>query len=139
MSVVVREMTAADIAGARALWAATEGVEVAEGDNPGEMVRFLQRNPGLSSVAVDDGQLVAALMCGHDGRRGFLYHLAVASGQRGHGLGRKVIRRSLGLLRGEGITRALLFVAADNSRGREFWLHEGWEDMPNAKPMGVDL
>lgn len=139
MPLEVRAMTAADIPAARRLWAEAEGVEVAEGDEPEALRRYLERNPGVSTVAVAGGQIVGAVLCGHDGRRGFVYHLAVGRAHRGRGVGRELMRRSLGLLKSQGIVRALLLVAADNPGGREFWLRGGWEDMPFAKPMGLDL
>lgn len=132
-------MTAADIPAARELWAMSEGIELAEGDAPPEIARYLERNPGLSTVGCDGDRVVAAVMCGHDGRRGFVYHLAVSRDWRGRGVGREVMRRSLAALREQGIPRALLLVAADNAGRRSFWLREGWEDMAFARPMGIDL
>jgi ribosomal protein S18 acetylase RimI-like enzyme len=133
-------MTSADIAAARELWASAEGVELAEGDSPAEIARYLARNPDLSTVATDDdGRLLGAVLCGHDGRRGFVYHLAVAPAERGRGVGRALMRRSLAALKAEGVTRVLLLVASDNAGGQRFWLREGWEEMPFAKPMGFDL
>lgn len=136
----IRAMTPADIPSARQLWAETEGIEVAEGDTPEELGRYLARNPGLSTVATDDdGTLIGAVLCGHDGRRGFVYHLAVAPRHRGEGLGRRIMQRSLDGLRRVGLARVLLLVAADNAGGQQFWAREGWEDLPFAKPMGFDL
>jgi ribosomal protein S18 acetylase RimI-like enzyme len=133
-------MILADIAAARHLWADAEGVELAAGDSPEELARYLARNAGLSTVAIDEhGDLIGAVLCGHDGRRGFVYHLAVAPAHRGRGIGRAIMRRSLDGLKREGLSRVLLLVAADNAGGREFWLREGWEEMPFAKPMGLDL
>lgn len=132
-------MNRADIPAVHRLWSATEGVEVAEGDSPAELGRYLDRNPGLSTVAADGDRIVAAVLCGHDGRRGFVYHLAVSPDQRGRGLGRQVMQRSLAALKKEGVVRALLLVAADNEGGHAFWRREGWEDMSFATPMGLDL
>lgn len=139
MSIQVRAMTTADIPAAIELWSKTEGVEVAEGDSPAEIGRFLQRNPGLSTVAEHGSRVVGAVMCGHDCRRGYVYHLAVSADQRGKGVGRAIMARSLAALKSEGVVRALLLVAADNDGGHAFWIREGWEDMPFAKPMGLDL
>ncbi|HVU34266.1 MAG TPA: GNAT family N-acetyltransferase [Opitutaceae bacterium] len=141
MSAVIHAMTPAHIDAARVLWAETEGVEIAEGDRPADLARYLARNPGLSSVALDDAgeRVVGAVLCGHDGRRGFVYHLAVATDRRGRGLGRALMRRSLAELRKQGLSRVLLLVAADNDGGHAFWQREGWEDMPFARPMGFDL
>lgn len=133
-------MTPADIADARQLWAAAEGVELAEGDEPAEIARYLARNPGLSTVATDArGRLVGAVLCGHDGRRGFVYHLAVAPAERRRGLAPAMMKRSLAELKAAGVQRVLLLVAADNLHGREFWRRSGWEDLSLASPMGIDL
>jgi ribosomal protein S18 acetylase RimI-like enzyme len=133
-------MIAADLVSARQLWAEAEGIEIAEGDRPEELARYLARNPGLSTVATDEaGNVIGAVLCGHDGRRGFVYHLAVASAHRGRGLGRAMMQRSLAGLKKAGVSRALLLVAADNAGGRDFWLRQGWEDMSFAQPMGFDL
>lgn len=140
MSHLVRAMTPADIAAARQLWETSEGVEISEGDRPEELVRYLARNPGLSTVATDHrGHLIGAVLCGHDGRRGFIYHLAVAPAHRGQGVGRAMMKRSLSMLKEAGLPRALLLVDADNLAGKQFWLYEGWEEMPGAEPMGLDL
>ncbi len=139
MSAIVRAFEPADLPAALALWAAVPGVELAEGDAPDELARYLSRNPGCSTVALVDGALVAAVLAGHDGRRGLLYHLAVHPAHRGRGLGRAVVRRSLEALRAAGLTRALLLVAADNPAGRAFWLGEGWEQLGSALPFGRDL
>jgi ribosomal protein S18 acetylase RimI-like enzyme len=140
MTTQIRAMTTADLASARQLWAAAEGIEVAEGDSPEELARYLARNPGLSSVATDtEGRMIGAVLCGHDGRRGFVYHLAVDPKYRGRGVGRAIMQRSLAGLKQAGLPRVLLLVAADNDGGRQFWLREGWEDMAFARPMGFDL
>lgn len=133
-------MTSADITSARQLWADAEGIEVADGDGPEELACYLQRNPGLSTVATDaGGTLIGAVLCGHDGRRGFVYHLAVAPSHRGRGIGRQIMRRSLEGLKRAGVSRVLLLVAADNPGGHQFWRREGWEDLDFARPMGRDL
>lgn len=139
MPVEIRALTAADIPAALQLWSKTEGVEVAEGDRPEEIARFLARNPGLSTVAEEEGRLVGAVLCGHDGRRGYVYHLAIRPDRRGRGLGREIMRRSLGQLQAAGLARALLLVEAGNRGGHEFWLREGWEDLDLARPMAIDL
>lgn len=139
MSVTIRPMTVADLEPARRLWSETEGVELAEGDSVAELSRYLARNPGQSFVALRDGLLVGAVLGGHDGRRGLLYHLSVASTARGAGLGRELAQRSLAALKSAGITRVLILVARDNEIGRKFWLRQGWDPLEFAEPMGLDL
>jgi putative acetyltransferase len=120
------------------LWRDAEGVEVAEGDDRETILRFLQRNPELSRVALRGEELVGAVLCGHDGRRGLLYHLAVRPDCRGQGVGRKLVAECLTGLRAAGIRRALILVAADNVDGRAFWLARGFEEI-SADVLGVDI
>ncbi len=103
------------------LWSATEGLGVGPGDSPEAIGRFLDRNPGLSLVARTDGAIIAAILCGHDGRRGFIYRLAVARAHRRRGLAAELVRRCIAGLAAEGIARCQVFVEADNQAAREFW------------------
>jgi ribosomal protein S18 acetylase RimI-like enzyme len=132
-------MTEADLPAACALWSTAEGVELAEGDSLPELAAYLRRNPGASQVALQGDQLVGAVLAGHDGRRGIIYHLAVAPTARRHGLGRALVERSLAVLRAGGMRRVLILVARDNPAGREFWIRSGWEPLEFAEPMGRDI
>lgn len=137
--VVYRALVPEDLPAARALWGAAPGVELAEGDSPAELLAYLARNPGLSQVAFVGSTLAGAVLAGQDGRRGYLYHLAVDARFRGLGLGRVLVERSLAALRQSGLTRALILVAADNDSGAAFWSRVGWQPLEEARPMGIDL
>lgn len=136
---VLRPMTEADLAAARTLWSHAEGVELAEGDSLSELSAYLRRNPDASQVAYSGDKLVGAVLAGHDGRRGFVYHLAVEPGHRGRGLGRDLVTRALGVLKEQGLRRVLILVARDNQAGRAFWSRSGWEALESAEPMGIDI
>lgn len=137
--ITTREFTIADYEQALALWEEVDGVEICEGDSRAEIQLYLERNPGLSRVAEEAGEISGAALCGHDGRRGFIYHLAVASKFRGRGVGRLLVDDCLRGLANAGIKRAIILVACDNSLGKEFWLRNGWEDIDGAIPMAHDL
>ncbi len=136
-----RPMTAADLPAATALWAEAEGVELAEGDRPEQLVAYLKRNPGMSFVAERIGAagLAGAVLAGHDGRRGLLYHLAVAPEYRRRGIGRGLVERAVAALRADGVERVLILVARGNDAGRDFWQRQGWETLESAEPMGRNL
>jgi N-acetylglutamate synthase len=134
-----REFIIDDYEEAVTLWHLVEGVEVAEGDSKEEIRAYLLRNPGLSRVAEENGTIVGAVLCGHDGRRGLIYHLAVAPTHHGRGIGKLLVQECVAHLRDRAITRALILVASDNPRGHSFWLRNGWEDVPGALVMGIDL
>lgn len=123
----LRPLALADYAVVHALWATTEGIGLNESDSPAAIATFLQRNPALSQVALDtEGVIVGAVLCGHDGRRGYLHHLAVAPSHRGRGLGRALVDACLGQLRSQGIPKCNIFLYASNTAGRGFWAHEQW-------------
>lgn len=80
---MIRAMTIEDYEGVKALWLTIKGFAIRSIDDSREGVtRFLDRNPGTSVVAVEDGRIVGAILCGHDGRRGCLYHVCVAKEYR---------------------------------------------------------
>src|SRR5215471_7638682 len=134
-----REFSINDYKAALELWQRVEGLEIAEGDDREGVAHFLARNPGLSRVAADGSAIVGVALCGHDGRRGYIYHLAVDPAYQTRGLGKRLMDECLGGLRRAGLKRALILVAHDNPRGRKFWRRYGWEEVPGAVLMGIDL
>lgn len=123
----LRQMTLADYDAVHALLRATPGVVVRMPDDSREALAvYLERNPGLSFVAEMDGRIIGCVMCGHDGRRGYLQHLAVASGFRRQGIGSRLVHACLDKLRESGITKTHIFVLADNRDGLRFWEGGGW-------------
>jgi len=137
--ITTREFLIDDYDAALQLWQRVEGLEVAEGDDREGVARFLARNPGVSRVAIDGSAVVGVAMCGHDGRRGHVYHLAVDPAYRRYGLGRRLVKECLDGLRRAGVLRAIILVADNNFGGAEFWKRAGWEHILGAVPMGVDV
>jgi len=122
----IRSLRMADYVAIHALWKKTDGIGLNESDTREAVGRFLKRNPNLSLVATSGGRVIAAVLCGHDGRRGYLHHLAVARRWRRQGVGRTLVVRCLERLRAEGIPKCNLFLFASNKSGRAFWRHLGW-------------
>jgi ribosomal protein S18 acetylase RimI-like enzyme len=137
--VTTREFVIGDYDQAVALWREEEGVEICEGDSREEISEYLKRNPGLSRVAEASGEIVGAVLCGHDGRRGWIYHLAVAPQHRGRGIGKILLDDCVCGLRDAGLKRAIILVAGDNPAGHGFWLRNGWEDIAFAIAMTKEL
>jgi len=138
-NIKTREFSISDYNAALELWQRVEGLEIAEGDDRESIAYFLARNPGLSRVATDGTAMVGVALCGHDGRRGYIYHLAVDPAYQSRGLGKRLMDESLDGLRQVGLKRALILVANDNPRGRKFWSRHGWEEVPGPIVMGIDL
>ena len=110
------------------LWQNSEGIGLSDADSRDNLSGFLERNDGLSTVAIEGSKLVGALLCGHDGRRGYIHHLAVAAKFRGRGIGRALVKGSLVELRKAGIQKCHLFVFSENQDARAFWRQINWTE-----------
>jgi ribosomal protein S18 acetylase RimI-like enzyme len=135
----IRAFTESDIASVRAVWAACEGLGNGLGDAPEALERFLARNPGLSQVAESEGAIVGAVLCGHDGRRGVIYCLAVAPEHRRRGIARALVEHCLPGLKAVGIDRAMLFVLRENPQARAFWESVGGKWREKLLLYSIDL
>jgi ribosomal protein S18 acetylase RimI-like enzyme len=121
------------------LWEQTEGVGLNESDTRPAIASFLRRNPGLSFVAIKQDKIIGAVLCGHDGRRGYLHHLAVAKRYRGHGIGLRLVESCLAKLRAVDIHKCNIFVFAGHTTGISFWKHNDWKLRTDLRVMQVQL
>jgi ribosomal protein S18 acetylase RimI-like enzyme len=128
MQVVIQEMQQGDHQAVRDLWIASKELELADTDSPEGLARFLERNPGLSFVARDGDRVVGAVLCGHDGRRGYIDQLIVDEDYRWQGIGRSLVSRCVYNLMRIGIRRWHLFVYEDNEGALAFWSKLGWSE-----------
>ena len=126
MAYVLREMTIDDYDDVWRLWEQTEGLSLEEADTREAMAIYLNRNLGLCFVACVGDKIVGTVLCGHDGRRGILRHLAVKKEFRHRGIARALINKSLSALAKEGIRKCNTYVMDTNTEGRLFWEHVGW-------------
>jgi putative acetyltransferase len=135
VELAVAEMTIEDFAEVHALWEKCEGVGLDDLDTRENIGKYLDRNPGLSFVARDGGKLVGAVLCGHDGRRGYLHHLAVAHEYRRRGIGKALVDRCLSGLKSIGIQKCNIFVFGENDDALAFWVKDGWVDRSDLRFM----
>jgi ribosomal protein S18 acetylase RimI-like enzyme len=103
------------------------------------LLNFSRATPGLSRVAIDGSATVGVALCGDDGRRGHIYHLAVDPAYQGRGLGERLLDECLEGLSRAGVKRVIIMVADDNPGGGEFWKRCGWAEITGAIAMGIDL
>lgn len=124
---IVRTMTIEDYPGVRALWMTIKGFAIRSIDDSGEGVaRFLRRNPTTSVVAEEAGEIVGAILCGHDGRRGCLYHVCVREDKRMNGIGKAMVVHCMEALKKEQISKVSLIAFTVNDIGNAFWRCIGW-------------
>lgn len=140
MEFAIRTMTIDDYERVIRLWKETERIKLNESDTQVALDRFLQRNIDLSCVAVlPGGNLVGAVLCGHDGRRGYLHHLAVARNYRCRGIGKGLLKSCYVALQKENILACNITVLGHNAEGKCFWFHNGWIDRSDLSVMQKPL
>ncbi len=116
------------------MWMRIPGMGLNNLDDSREGIeKFLRKNPNSCFVARMAQGVVGAILCGHDGRRGHLYHAAVVPECRGMGLGRALVQSALDALKEEGIAKASLVAFADNQIGLDFWTHIGFNGRDDIK------
>ena len=127
LTYTIREMKLEDYEAVDALWMGIKGFGIRSIDDSKEGVaRFIKRNPTTSIVAEADGEIVGAILCGHDGRQGCFYHVCVREDLRKHGIGKAMAVAAMKALQEEKINKVCLIAFADNQVGNEFWKSVGW-------------
>jgi len=123
-----------------ALWTSIEkGVHTGRSDTPAEIVKKLERDPDLFLVAEADGAIVGSAVGGYDGRRGLVYHLAVASAFRGMGVGSRLMDELELRLRAKGCLKCYLLVTSENPEAEVFYRQRGWQHMDSIRLYGKEL
>lgn len=134
-SITIRPMLTDDYEDVRKLWNGIHRLGIRSIDDAKEgILRFLERNPGISVVAQYKEEIIGTILCGHDGRTGCFYHVCVKESMRRQGIGRQMVEAAVEALKKERISKISLFAFTDNSLGNEFWKRIGFvkrEDMFN--------
>lgn len=123
----IRPIQPADHSALFALWQRTPELQLRPEDEYQPFCRYLERNPGLSLLIERDGNPVACLLIGHDGRRGYLQHLVVDLPWRGRGLSRRLLNEALACLAELGVSKSHVFVLDEAPQALAFWrAQRGW-------------
>lgn len=129
---MIRVMTIEDYGEVYTLWMKIKGFGIRSMDDSREGIeRFLKRNPTTSIVAEKDGKIVGSILCGHDGRRGCLYHVCVDPEYRMHGIGKSMVVKAMEALKAEEINTVCLIAFTENDIGNAFWNEIGWTKRPD--------
>lgn len=124
----LRRMVPEDYDRVWALWMSCKNMGFNDLDDSREGVcRLLRRNPDTCLVAEEGGALAGVILAGQDGRRGYIYHMAVAEDFRRQGVGTALVERCLAALEAEGIRKVALLVFRRNEAGNAFWQAQGFE------------
>ncbi len=104
------------------IWSNSNGVTLrAIDDSKAGIMRFLNRNPNNSFVCRINGKIIGSILCGHDGRKGFIYHTVVSENHRERGIGKRLVEKVIKSLEEENITKIGVLVNSDNTSGNDFW------------------
>ena len=124
---VIRVMTMDDFEAVHALWMEIHGFGIRSiADSKEGVERFIRRNPTTSMVACENDRIIGAILCGHDGRRGCLYHVCVHEDYRKQGIGQKMVEACLAALKREHVNKVNLIAFKKNDIGNHFWQGMGW-------------
>ncbi|TME91884.1 MAG: GNAT family N-acetyltransferase [Chloroflexi bacterium] len=122
----IREFRVSDAPALRALWARS-GIRIRPGDDDVSLGLFAARNPGLFLVGLEEQELVASALAGWDGRRGWLYHVAVSPERRRRGIAVRLVRMLEERLRVLGCKKVNLIVWEDSADAMRFWASIGYQ------------
>lgn len=123
----LRRMSIEDYERVYRLWLHTPGMGLNGTDDSEVCIeKYLKRNPATCFVAELDGEIVGVILSGHDGRRGFIHHMAVAESEQRRGLGGRLLEKALQALEAEGIGKVALVVFERNEKGNAFWEKHGF-------------
>lgn len=136
--IIYRNLEKGDIENVLSFWAVLDGVHLhSNGEESVEGISiYLDRNPGLSYVAMCNGEIVGAILCGHDGRRGYMNHLGVSEEYRNKGIAKHLIYLAEQQLKEIGIKKEALFVLCENETAQGFYEHIGWKEETLVKVYG---
>jgi ribosomal protein S18 acetylase RimI-like enzyme len=139
MKISIEPMTIDHYEEVIALWKESENVGLSSDDERDSIRSYLARNPAMSFVAKENDRIIGAALCGHDGRRGYLHHLAVKESHRKRGIGTKLAERCTESLRNNGIQKCHLFLLHTNREGKAFWEKIGWSPRSDIQVVSKEL
>ena len=123
----IRKMTIQDYEKVYELWMSCKNMGFNDIDDSKEGIsRFLERNPNTSFVAIQNEKLIGIILGGHDGRRGYIYHLSVNVNYRKNGIGSELVKNCLESFKQEKISKVALLVFKYNEVGNLFWEKQGF-------------
>ncbi len=109
-------------------WKTCEGIYLSDDDEYENLKIYLKRNQKLNFVVLHENRIIATIKCSHDGRRGYIHHLAVQKEFRREGIARELINKCLEQLREIDIRKYRVFVQDSNKEAINFWKHIGFDE-----------
>ncbi|MDZ7671805.1 MAG: GNAT family N-acetyltransferase [Halanaerobiales bacterium] len=123
----IREMSIKDYEKVYELWNNAD-IILKTSDQRDEINRMIKRNPYTCLVGEIDNEIVAAVMGGFDGRRGYVHHLAVKTELHKQGLGREMMDELMNRFEELKVIKVHLFVENRNEKVKKFYKKIGFEE-----------
>ncbi len=121
------------------VWEKCEGIGLSSADSRENIQKYLERNPGMSFTAIRNGKIIGTVLCGHDGRRGFIHHLAVLPEFRKQGIGKALADHCRASLKKENIDKCHIFIFRKNRSGIRFWEKMMWLFRNDIAVMSINI
>jgi N-acetylglutamate synthase len=138
--IVISPMTINDYDAIFSLWNSSKGIILSNSDSKSSLNFYLNRNPETSFVAKDkNNQIIGTILCGHDGSKGYIRHLAVSENFQKIGIGKNLVEISLAKLKFLGITKCSIFLLTNNEKGKCFWMKADWHERKELEVMSKIL
>ncbi|HBU11544.1 MAG TPA: GNAT family N-acetyltransferase [Clostridiales bacterium] len=139
MGITYSEMRITEYEELYALWRSIPEVRLSKADEKERIGAYLSRNPGQSFVCKADGRVVATVLCGNDGRRAFIYHLAVSPAYRRRGIATELVRLAINKQKLLGMDKCAVFILNENDTGKSFWSRVGFTAVQEAETMAKSI
>lgn len=125
--------------GALSLWKGINGLGISSADDKENIRRYLKRNHGCSFVAIYNGIVIGTILGGHDGRRGYIHHMAVKNEFHKQGIGKELVKKSIEMLKKEGMEKCHIFVFKRNNEAKQFWQKLKWCTREELEIMSINI
>lgn len=108
------------------LWGKSKGIKLRSEDNSENIERFLLHNPGICFVALnEEDEVIGSILCGYDGKRGYVYHLAVDKNYRRNKIASNLVLLVKTEMKKRGVPKLSFVVIKENLQSVQFWLRLG--------------
>jgi len=121
------------------LWSSIQGLNLNKADEKGSVNAYLLRNPNQSYVCKLSNKIIGTIMCGNDGRRAFIYHLAVLPEYQRKGIATELVRLAIDMQKQLGIDKCAIFILNENVYGKNFWSNVGFSKVQEAEIMAKNI
>lgn len=103
------------------------GISVGSSDSKEEIEKMLEGNPNLFLIGKIKEKIIAVVMGGFDGRRGYVHHLAVDPIHQKKGYGKIMMHDLISEFRRIGVHKIHLFIERQNQAVIDFYSNLGWQ------------